>query len=459
MNYIKKIDNKLKIIFKTALLLFLTCSLSFVIGQPNIISSYANTSNTFTTKIIANSSNQISNPRDLDFQPANGQLWVVNTGTTNSGGSTVRIDNPNLSNQATFWQRDGNAWHFMSLPSGIAFSPNGNFATSTSIYDANHNGGAPFTGPALWSSDPLIYAQPSGGNGSHLDMLHVSPYCMGIESEKDNEFRVTDMNSKDVVRYDFVADHGPGNSNHDDGRIRRFTGQSISWIRQNVSSHLALDANKKWMYIVDGGGKRVVRLDIITGTVGAKPAFPQYETLAEYKNVDGATWETVTDVDLIEPSGIAVLDDYLLVSDYSTGDVIVYDIITMPGLEVNRVSTPKGIQGITIGPDGRIWFVNSIASVVGRIEPALVTNVENVITKSNVLRLVPNPSSGELTISIDGLEGKVKAELYNMNGSRVGGFSINSSINSIDLSDYSKGVYILRVRNNSYNLTKKIVLQ
>ena len=76
----------------------------------------------------------------------------------------------------------------MSLPSGISFSTNGNFATSPSVFDANHNGGTPFTGPSLWSSDPSIYAQPSGGNGSHIDMLHENPNALGIESEEKNIF-------------------------------------------------------------------------------------------------------------------------------------------------------------------------------------------------------------------------------------------------------------------------------
>ena len=149
---------------------------------PNIIPSYTSSTNTFTYDLIVNLSDQIDEPRDLDFHP-NGDLWIINTGTENSGGSTVKVLSPGLAGQTDLWEQDGNAWHFMSLPSGIAFSNNGNFATSTSVLDANHQGGS-FTGPALWSSDPLIYAKPSGGNGSHLDMLHESPYCMGICSEE-----------------------------------------------------------------------------------------------------------------------------------------------------------------------------------------------------------------------------------------------------------------------------------
>ena len=445
---------------KILLSLILTCSMTALYAQvPNIISSYASSTNTFTFKTIANTTNQIFKPRDLDFHPNNGQLWVVNPGTENSGGSTVRIDNPNQTNQSTLWQRDGNAWHFMSLPSGIAFGANGNFGTSTSVYDANHNGGAPFTGPALWSSDPLIYAQPSGGNGSHLDMLHVSPYSMGIAWETGNVYWVTDMNTGDVVRYDFAADHGPGNAYHDDGKIRRFKGQTISWVSQNVSSHLALDAAKKWMYVVDGGGKRVLRLDITTGTPGAAAGFPQYETLAEYTGVTGATWEVVASTNLVEPAGIAVMDKYLLVSDHSSGDIIVYDISTMPAQELNRIPTAAGIQGITIGPDGRIWYVNSTTNIVGRIEPDVVTKVDNFITNSNLLNIFPNPNKGQFQLQLNGLNSVANLSITNINGQQVYEMTIDSDNEEINVSQLNAGMYFIKVSNEKYNITKKIVLQ
>jgi len=163
-------------------------------GIPNVLENYLFGVPTYTT--IANASNSLSQPTDLDFHPrlSSKQLWVVNQGTENTGGSTVTITNTGQGNQITELLQDGNAWHFMSLPTGIAFSDNDNFATSPGVFDANHAGTAnAFTGPTLWSSDPQIYAQPSGGNGSHIDMLHESPNSQGICWEKDNTFWLFDM--------------------------------------------------------------------------------------------------------------------------------------------------------------------------------------------------------------------------------------------------------------------------
>ena len=40
---------------------------------------------------------------------------------------------------------------------------------------------------------------------------------MGIAYETGNVYWIFDGNNNDIVRYDFVADHGPGNTFHDDG--------------------------------------------------------------------------------------------------------------------------------------------------------------------------------------------------------------------------------------------------
>ena len=428
---------------------------------PNIIPSYVSVTNTFNYEIIGNSSNQVSIPRDLDFN-LNGDLWTINKGTENSGGSTVKFTNPGTTGQTSLYQQDGNAWHFMSLPSGIAFSDNGNFATSTSVYDANHNGGAPFAGPTLWSSDPAIYAQPSGGNGSHLDMLHESPYCMGIASESDNVFWVFDANNNDIVRYDFGDDHGPGNANHDDGKVRRYPELVVNWIDADISCHLVLQ-NTGWLYIVDGGNQRILRLDINSGTVGGTPNFPQYDNvLAEYTNVTGVTWEVVVSTGLTQPSGIDVIDDYLIVSDYSNGDIVIYDVSSMPATEVGRLQTnDPGIMGLVIGPEGRIWYANATENKIVKIEPTqIIVGIEDIIN-NNKLLIYPNPSNGLVTI-----ENKIKTNcnssvyLLDVFGKEIyRRDNLSGTKNTFDFSGLSNGLYFLTLNNGINKYTEKLVIK
>ena len=89
---------------------------------PNIIPSYTSATSTFTYDVIADGSNQVDKPTDLDFHP-NGDLWVVNLGLNASqqnggGGSTVKITNPSSGSPTTLRQKDQNSGHFMSLPRG-----------------------------------------------------------------------------------------------------------------------------------------------------------------------------------------------------------------------------------------------------------------------------------------------------------------------------------------------------
>jgi len=424
-------------------------------GRPNIMDSYVNS--LVDIQQIAGAIDLIETPTDLDFFPtlSTNQLWITNKGTENTGGSTVTIDNAGEANQYSFYLQDGNAWHFMSLPTGLAFSPNGNWATSTGVFDANHTGFAPFTGPTLWSSDLTIYAQPSGGNGSHIDMLHESPYCQGITSEKDNVFWVFDGHSKDLVRYDFNEDHGPGNDDHSDGIVRRYSDDDVKKDPDNVVvSHLVLDNNKQWLYVVDHFNNRVIRIDINTGTVSGNPSFPAPEPLAEYTRYTGYTQQTVV-TGLNGPAGIDVIQNRMIVSEFASGDIIIYDISSMPAVELERIPTGKSsVQGITIGPDGKIWFVDQNTNGVYRIESTGLGIEEQAINYS----IYPNPTNGMLHLQFNTIvQGEIS--VTDLKGNQLSTHALNSNSMQLDL-NYSPGVYFVTViaPNQTFE-TKRIILK
>ncbi len=410
-------------------------------------------------KTVASSSNGLDRPTDLDFFPILGkdELWVINQRTESVGGSTVTISDATADTPSDFQMKvDGNSWHFMSLPTGIAFSSdNFNFANSTGVKDANHNGGT-FTGPALWSSDPDIYAQPSGGNGSHLDMLHGSPFCMGIAHEVDNVFWVYDDWNKDIVRYDFAEDHGPGNADHDDGRIRRY--QNIGIQKDaDIPSHMILDKTSGWMYFVDNGNSRVMRLDINSGTVGA--TLPEInETLAEHVSMNGFVTETIIETGLDRPCGIELIENYLLVGNYGTGDINVYDISNSFNL-IGIINTGEtGLTGIKIGPDGKIYAVNRINnSLVSISEGELSATVEYGSDEN--IRIYPNPASDYLAIKIDSkvINKDASVKIFNSQGQQVYGITSNNET-QIDVSQLSNGIYFLEVNDSELVYKSKFAI-
>lgn len=434
---------------------------SFIVSPtiPNIIDDYVAQFPIFT--VMGTVLDRLNSPMDLDFHPdlSRKELWVVNFDSESSGGSTVTFSNAGAGNQSAQWRRDGNAWHFMSMPTALAFSSNGNFATSPAIFDANHNGGDPFTGPSLWSSDPAIYAQPSGGNGSHLDMLHASPNSLGIASEKGNAFWLADGFNSQIVRYDFVEDHGPGNDYHGDGEIQRVTDFSVSLNQSDIPGHLVLDKSSGWLYIVDGGNKRILRMDINSGTAGGTPLWGPFETLAEYTNLSNTTWEVLIDSGLVAPAGIEVIGDRLLVSDYTTGHIIIYDIGGAQVQELRRLRTGKpGITGIKIGPEGYIWYTNSLRDEVSKIEMAGVGITP--ILPQNTFSIFPNPardmvflkgeSDAQSVLQLRDVQGRLIQEetLPAFNGQA-----------SFSVENLSSGLYLVQWHTEDGMGTRKLIVE
>jgi outer membrane protein assembly factor BamB len=320
--------------------------------------------------LIADASARIKEPQDIDFNPTRpNELWIINKETAMTGGSTVMLTEVGTPNQKFDYRKDGNAWHFMSLPSAIAFGENGNWATTANVQDANHAGGS-FTGPTLWSSNLDIYAKDHGPdkNGSHLDMLHTSPFSMGIAAEIDNIYWVFDGFNGNIVKFNFAADHGPGEHYHGDGKVHRYTEVKVKR-EPNVPSHMVLDAAKEWLYIVDGGNQRILRMNIKTGRK-ARDLPLVNEELAEYWEMLTVTWEEFipSSFGLKKPCGIAIKDNRLFVSDYETGEVICFNIQTKA--ELARVNTgAKGIMGIALSRENVIYFANSLTNQILKIKP------------------------------------------------------------------------------------------
>ncbi|MFZ5552847.1 MAG: T9SS type A sorting domain-containing protein [Bacteroidota bacterium] len=438
-----------------------TVSKSVTVGPaiPVIVDNYIGITPVLT--VIAGSTDGIVVPRDLDFHPVltRYELWVVRKETEMSGGRTVKISNAGLTGQTELVQQDGNALHFMSLPTAIAFSNNENFATSPGVFDANHDGGNPFTGPSLWSSDPLIYAQPSGGNGSHLDMLHESPYSMGIASETDNIFWVNDGTSNSVTYYDFNVDHGPGNSYHGDAIVRKYTGLGLTEDpAHHVVSHLVRDKNTNWLYIVDSENARIVRMDVTTGTQTG--TFTPYETTAESSVYTGYTSEVYVNTGLTEPSGIDVIGNRMIVSDHTTGDIVIYDI-TGAATELERIVTgTPGIMGVKIGPDGKIWYVNATTNQVVRID-FQADGISETKNQEPAVALYPNPlyENGTLNINTTFTE-NFTIEIFDLAGNMVFSKMITSQTAELSMENIAAGNYMVKFSSSANNstVTRKLVV-
>jgi len=280
---------------------------------------------------------------------------------------------------------------------------------------------------------------------------------MGIAHEVDNVFWVYDDWNSDIVRYDFVDDHGPGADYHGDGIVRRYEDIGIE-ADDDIPNHMILDKSTGWLYFVDNGNDRVVRLDINSGTTTTSIPLIN-EPLAEHSRVNGFTSEVIIDSGLDRPCGIEILDNRLLVGDYTTGDIIVFDMDN--GFEeLGRIPTDnEGLTGIKIGPDGNIWFTNRLLNTVSTAAPGEPVSTTTIINEVKV-NVTPNPTTGILGITVPSLtdQEEVSIQLSSATGKQLLNIEQVTKQHQLDLTNLANGVYLLNVQGESFSTTKKVIL-
>jgi hypothetical protein len=320
--------------------------------------------------IVPNS--RLTRPTDIGFNPNRPEeLWVTCFTSDeivvaeNYGTPEVKYHNfPDQTN------------HFAERIISIAFGDKMTFGTCGDS-DNDYNGLAPpnyFMGPVMWESSIEVFYEHNWDNpgGPHTDMLHASPFCTGVAWESDNRYFAVNGILGSVESYDFREPHDYGADDHSDGIIRRLATGVFTRVPE-VPSHMELDRETGWLYIADPGGARVVRVNTKSGDVGA-PLFPNLDPGTTFTSMEQVNWEVFLspeEANMITPSGVALHDGTLFVSDFGTGIIHAFDVVTGARLdEYDTLRGPNAIMGVEIGPvDGLLYFVDSAADQVLRLEP------------------------------------------------------------------------------------------
>lgn len=323
------------------------------------------------------SSGGMSTPRALAFNPqGNMELWVVNM----DDDSTVTFFNTGAANQTAEFRIDPYALHFMDAPDSIVFGAPGNFATCQESRNTYANTQPPddLMGPTLWPSDMNIYAHTNPQAvadigfdlGSHIDMLHESPWCMGIAWDHDNVYWTFDGLWGSISRYDYQVPHQPGYDDHTDGIVQRYVVGEVERV-PGVPSHLVLDHATHLLYIADTGHARIAVLDTTRGTPDSE--LPPREEGVSLTLMQGVSTTTLVDAasgNLHEPSGILLRDDLLFVSDHQSSRITAFDKNT--GAPVDWLDTGfahDSLMGMAFDAQGDLYFVDSADARLYRISP------------------------------------------------------------------------------------------
>ncbi len=347
-------------------------------GGVPLLGSGRHTADAVEIEIVGTDADGLNHPRDLDFNPMEaGELWVVNR----DDDSTSIFLQTGTARQSSIHIIDPFALHFMEEVSSIDFGLPFVFATCQESRNTYNDQAPPndFMGPALWSADPLIYGRTNpdavefvGADlGSHLDMLHESPLCMGIEWERANVYWIFEGLTNSLMRADFASDHGPGYDDHSDGEMWRFAVGEVQRV-PDVPSHLLLDPDTGLLYVADTGNGRVVTLDTTVGGDDTE-RLPVTEPGTQLWRVnDHADLEVfgATDTELTHPSGLARGPDGLLyVTDNATSRIWAYH---PDGTVADWLDTglPTGaLMGLTFHPQtGDLYFVDARADHLLRLK-------------------------------------------------------------------------------------------
>jgi hypothetical protein len=310
---------------------------------------------------------------DLEFNPANeGELWVVfrqpyagepctvgtDPGCLLMTSKVAIIQNADTAEPLVEVKEDGNSWHFMRVASGLAFADDNTFATVGEARTGNFTDEPlNYAGPTWWSADPAIFAQDFMLNGSHLDMVHGTPFGMGIAHQRDHVFWCFNGYNSSIDRYDFHEPHEPGGADHSDGEYHRYVEGEVRR-QENVPSHMEFASDGTTLYIADSGNRRILALDTNSG--GAmRPIVIADEQVATPLAVDGAELREVVPPGVVAmPSGLEIFDDHIFVTDAQGSLIHLFDL---EGNELQRFETglPEGtLAGLAVGPDEHLYLVD-----------------------------------------------------------------------------------------------------
>ena len=316
--------------------------------------------------------------------------------------------------------------------SSIAFDPIGQFATCQESLNTYEGQMLPnfFMGPTLYDTRVHLInskQQPCQPGDTcfliHTDMLHESPLCMGIVHDAaghstlggttyHNVYWAFGGGHRQLVRYDYESDHGPGSMDHSKASVRRYTGLELTR-SPGVPSHMAIDAVSRKLYIADSGADRVVVVDVESGRYvrDAKldapdaPAYQIYsspEASFNYSVWDGLVYSTFARVPT--PSGIALSTSALYVASHATGQLYGFELATAVLVQVVAVAPAATLVGIALAPPTisaaahqpeQLYLIDQAAAAVRVVRPAQPCAAGALATSGVVQQCADGVRNGE----------------------------------------------------------------
>ncbi len=131
---------------------------------------------------------------------------------------------------------------------------------------------------------------------------------------------------------------------------------------------------------------------------------------------------------------------------------------------VNTYAAP-GVYPVTLTQDsaGCIFKSQSVNLLVLRFNDPLCLNsgVEDV-TFAGAVSLMPNPTNGNVSVSVNGVEKNLSIRVYNVLGSELKSFNLNETSSNFtktfDFSDLASGTYLVKIQTADKTAVKRLTI-
>lgn len=159
----------------------------------------------------------------------------------------------------------------------------------------------------------------------------------------------------------------------------------------------------------------------------------------------GDVGEVYNNGDILGYPNYSKTDDKIIFNATAGTDEVVKEISMQP----DKIHPTGNATSLILGAKWGVWYSTGIRAL--GIKEA---------TAKNKLRVYPNPTSAKAFIDLSGSnEGSGIIELFDISGKKLKTvtFKAQQSEAEIDLSAYSKGVYLLKVNNNRSSATMQVI--
>lgn len=129
--------------------------------------------------------------------------------------------------------------------------------------------------------------------------------------------------------------------------------------------------------------------------------------------------------------------------------------------DVSYAYPSPGFHQIKLKMDSAGCSFSSPIDNAHRANVSVCTGVEDV-RFDNLINIVPNPTHGNVTITVNGVEQNISIKIYNVIGSEVKSFNASdvatSFTKTLDLNDLSNGTYLVKIQTADKTAIKRLII-